>query len=296
MRKRCNFGYFLGEGFRSIFSHGLMSFAAVCMTVACLIIMGSFCLVAVNADRMLSKAEDENEFLAYIDESYTDAQINVLKSKAERLPNVASVKYVTREEAKAAYLDGHEGDRLYADMPDEVFRDRLEIRVVDLSLFSETVEQVAALDGIANYRAESGLARGFVTVRNVATVLATILIVLLAAVSLFIISNTIRIATFSRREEIAIMKMCGATNGFIRWPFVFEGLILGLVGAGIAFAAQWGIYSALYQAIAAQGALSLFPLVPFASMWKAVLAVFALAGTMIGVCGSGFAIRRFLRV
>jgi len=296
MRRKFKFGYFLGEGFRSIFSHGLMSFAAVCMIVACLIIMGSFCLVALNADKMLSKAEDENEFLAYIDESYTDTQINILKGKVERLPNVASVEFVTREEAKKAYLEGHEQDGLYANMPDGVFRDRLEIRVVDLTKFSQTVQQVAELDGVANYRAESGLAQGFVTVRNVATVLATILVALLAAVSLFIISNTIRLATFARREEIAIMKMCGATNSFIRWPFVFEGLILGLLGAGISFFAQWGIYSALYQAVAAHGALSLFPLTPFASMWKLVLIVFAVAGTLIGVCGSGLAIRRFLRV
>ena len=156
MKRRFQFGYFLGEGFRSIFSHGLMSFAAVCMIVACLIIMGSFSLIAVNADKMLSKAEDENEFLAYIDESYTDSQIKVLQSKVERLPNVASVKFVTREEAKAAYLEGHEDEGLYANMPDEVFRDRLEIRVKDLTLFSQTVEQVASMDGVANYRAESG--------------------------------------------------------------------------------------------------------------------------------------------
>lgn len=296
MRRKFNFGYFLGEGFRSIFSHGLMSFAAVCMIVACLIIMGSFSLVAINADKMLSKAEDENEFLAYIDETYTDAQINNLISRVERLPNVASVEFVTKEEAKKNYLDGHENDGLYANMPDEVFRDRMAIRVVDLTQFAQTVEQVRALEGVANYRAESGLAEGFVTVRNVATVLAVSLVVLLAAVSLFIISNTIRLATFARREEIAIMKMCGATNGFVRWPFIFEGLILGLLGAVIAFFIQWGIYAALYQAVVANGAIGLFPLVTFDAIWKPVLGVFALAGALIGTCGSGFAIRRFLQV
>ena len=296
MKKKFHFRYFLREGFTSIFSHGLMSFAAVCMIVVCLIIMGSFSLIALNADKMLSKAEDENEFLAYIDESYTDGQIKVLIGKVERLPNIASVEFVTREEAKADYLEGHEENGLYANMPDEVFRDRLVIRVTDLTRFAETVETVASLDGIANHRAESGLAQGFVTVRNVATVLATALVILLAAVSLFIISNTVRLATFARREEIAIMRMCGATNSFIRWPFLFEGLILGLLGAVVAFFIQWGIYSALYQAVAAHGALSLFPLLPFASMWKLVLGVFALAGALIGACGSGLAIRRFLRV
>ena len=296
MRKKLNFGYFIQEGFRSIFSHGLMSFAAVCMIVVCLIIMGSFSLVAINADKMLSKAEDENEFLAYVDEEYTTSQVKVLISKVERIENVASVEFVTKEEAKANYLEGHEDEGLYANIPDEVFRDRLSIRVVDLELFSQTVEQVRALDGVVNYRAESGLAEGFVTVRNVATVLATALIVLLAAVSLFIISNTIRLATFARREEIAIMKMCGATNSFVRWPFIFEGLILGLLGAVIAFFIQWGIYAGVYQAVVVNGAIGLFPLVTFGSIWGSVMGIFILAGALIGACGSGFAIRRFLQV
>ena len=296
MKRRFNLGYFLSEGFHSIFSHGLMSFAAICMIVACLIIMGSFSLVAINADKMLGKAEDENEFLAYIDETYTDTQIAALQSKVERLPNVSFVTFVTKEEAKAVYLEGHEDDGLYVNMPDEVFRDRLSIHVVDLEKFSQTVEQVRALEGVANIRAESKLAEGFVTVRNVATVIAMALIILLAAVSLFIIANTLRLATFARREEIAIMKMCGATNSFVRWPFVFEGLILGLAGAVIAFFIQWGIYAAVYRAVVANGAIGMFPLVTFASIWSSVLGIFALAGALIGGCGSVFAIRKFLQV
>lgn len=289
-------GYLIKEGFASIFSHGLMSFAAVCMIVACLIIMGSFCLIAVNADQMLGTLEAENEFLAYIDEEYTDEQIEDLISRVKRISNVATVQFVTREEAKAVYLEGHSESGLYASLPDEVFRDRLAIRVSDLSKFNETVEAVASLKGVANYRAESDLAEGFVTARNVATALATILVVILAGVSLFIIANTIRLATFARREEIAIMKMCGATNGFVRWPFVIEGLLLGLLGAVLAFFLQWLIYHLLYRAIVESGAITLFTLVSFESMWKKVLGGFVAGGALIGACGSGLAIRRFLNV
>lgn len=296
MRKRFHFGYFVREGFYSIFSHGLMSFAAVCMIVACLIIMGSFSLVALNADRMLGTLEAENEFLAYIDEDYTDEQIEDLISRVKRVANVASVTFVTKEEAKAVYLEGKEGEGLYANLPDEVFRDRLAIRVEDLSQFNETVKTVSAMKGVVNYRAESDLAEGFVAARNVATALATILIVILAAVSLFIIANTIRLAAFSRREEIAIMKMCGATNSFVRWPFVIEGLLLGLFGAVVAFFLQWVIYVMIYRAVADSGALTLFTLAGFETIWKQVLGTFLLGGVIIGACGSGFAIRRFLRV
>lgn len=296
MRKRFHFGYFFREGFHSIFSHGLMSFAAVCMIVACLIIMGSFSLVALNADQMLGTLEAENEFLAYIDEDYTDAQIEDLISRVKRLENVASVTFVTREQAKAIYLEGKESEGLYASLPDEVFRDRLAIRVKDLSRFNETVAAVDGMKGVVNHRAESDLAEGFVAARNVATALATILIVILAAVSLFIIANTIRLAAFARREEIAIMKMCGATNSFVRWPFVIEGLLLGLFGALVAFFLQWVIYGMIYRAVADSGALTLFALISFETMWKQVLATFLLGGVIIGACGSGFAIRRFLRV
>ena len=296
MRKQINLGYFAAEGARSIISHGLMSFAAVCMITACLIIMGSFSLVALNADKMLGQLESENEFLAYIEEGYTDEQIAALEKKIEAVPNVSKVTFISKEEAKATYLQGREDDGLYASLPDDVFRDRFSIHVADLTQFSQTVDAVTKLDGVANYRAESEIADGFVMVRNVASALATILVVILVVISLFIIANTIKLATFTRREEIAIMKMCGATNWFIRWPFIFEGLILGLVGALLAFFLQWGIYTALYNAIQSSGALTLFAMITFKSIAWPVLGVFLLAGAVIGGCGSVLAIRKFLQV
>lgn len=296
--RRFNLGYFIKEGFSSIFSHGLMSFAAVCMIVACLIIMGSFSLLAVNVDGMLSQLEEENEFLAYIDESFTPDQVRTLMEKIKQIDNVDpnGVTFITREQAKQDYLKGHETDGLYVNMPDEVLRDRFSIHVIDLEKFTETVEAVCALPGVANHRAENKVAEGFVTVRNAVTALAYVLIAILAAVSLFIISNTTRLAAFSRREEIAIMKMCGATDGFVRGPFIVEGLILGIMGALVAFFLQWVVYSAVCRAIISSGALSLFTLVEFKDIWFRVLGVFLGAGAAIGAVGSGFAIRRFLQV
>ena len=294
--KRFNFGYFFMEGFRSIFSHGLMSFAAVCMIVACLIIMGSFSLLAINADRMLGQLEDDNEFLAYIDETYTDEQTAQLQAQIEQVDNVALVKFITREEAKAEFLEGREHEGLFAELPDDVLRDRLSIHVTDLERFTETVETVRAMEGVANIRAEGELAEGFVHVRNAVTALAGVLVAILAAVSLFIIANTIRLATFARRDEIAIMKMCGATDSFVRWPFVFEGLILGISGAAVAFFLQWGIYAAVCRAMAGGGSMTWLTLVGFGEIWGSVLGVFLLAGAVIGAAGSSFAIRRFLQV
>ena len=296
MRQGFNIGYFFKEGFLSVFSHGLMSFAAVCMIVACLIIMGSFSLLAMNVDKNLKQLEDENEFLAYIDESYTEYEVNKLSEQVRALDNVASVKFIAKEEAKAAYLEGHEGDGLYANIPDDVFRDRLSIHVVDLSRFTETVEAVKALPGVAGHRAEGELAEGFVAVRNAVTAVAWVLIAILAAVSLFIIANTIRLATFARREEIAIMKMCGATDGFIEWPFVVEGMLLGLTGALIAFLAQWGLYQMVAKFAVQGNGLSLVNMISYGTMAPTILAVFCGVGAFIGVAGSLFAIRKFLQV
>ena len=296
MRRINNLGYFLKEGFLSVFSHGLMSFAAVCMIVACLIIMGSFSLLAMNVDANLHRLEDDNEFLAYIDEDYTDAQIARLTEQVRSLPNVASAEFITRQEAKAAFQEKYGKDGLYADLPDEVFRDRISVHVVDLELFSETVNAVSNLPGVANHSAEEALAEGFVTVRNAVTALAWVLVIILAAVSLFIIANTIRLATFARRDEIAIMKMCGATDWFVRAPFLVEGLILGIMGALAAFLLQWAVYGAVCRAVIDSGALALFNLVNFKDIWTWVLGMFVAAGAAIGALGSGFAIRRFLQV
>ena len=136
----------------------------------------------------------------------------------------------------------------------------------------------------------------FRSVRNIATGVALVLIAILAVVSLFIIANTIKLATFYRREEIAIMKMCGATNAFVQWPFVVEGLILGLTGALLAFFAQWGIYQLVAKLVIQGNGLSLITIVGYESMARMILLIFCATGALIGVGGSLLAIRKFLQV
>lgn len=288
--------YHIREGFRSIFTHGLMSIAAVCMTVACLLIMGSFSLIAINANHVLGDLEDDNQFLAYIDDSLTRAQAQALESQIKAVPNVADIHFVTKEEALANFKANQERQDLFDNVESDTLRDRYEIHVVDIQLMQETVDQVKDIDGIAKVQASLEIADGFVMLRNVATALAIILVVMLVLISISIIANTIKLATFSRREEIAIMKMVGATNGFIRWPFVYEGLLLGLFSAVIAFGLQWGLYAAVAQGIANSDSLQILNVVPFTRIWQFVALVFLGTGILVGVGGSLTAIRRFLRV
>ena len=296
MAKKFDLGYYCSEGVHSIFTHGFMSFAAVCMIVACLLIMGSFSLVAVNLDNMLGDLEAENEFLAYIDETYTEDQAKALQSQIEAIPNVAEVTFVSRDEALDDFRAGREENPLLSDLDGSVLRDRYRIHVDDIEQLQQTVKQIEQEEGIADTNAAYEIAQGFVTVRNIAAGVAIVLVSILAVVSLFIIANTTKLAFFYRREEIAIMKMCGATNAFIRWPFIVQGMILGLAGAIVAFFLQWGVYELVGKAVIQSDGLSLVTILPFTSLIVNILPVFCGAGLLIGVVGSVLAIRKFLQV
>jgi len=296
MARKFDAGYYVSEGFRSIFTHGFMSFAAVCMIVACLLIMGSFTLVAVNLNNMLGDFEAENEFLAYIDDTVSEEDARAMEAVIENIPNVSGAEFTTKEQALEEFKAGRASNALLNELPAEVLRDRYSIRVHNLNEMESTVAAVKDLPNVANVRAALDIARGFVLVRNIASGVAIVLIAILAVVSLFIIANTIKLATFYRREEIAIMKMGGATDGFIQWPFVVEGMLLGLTGALVAFFAQWGIYHLVGKLIIQGNGLSLVTMLSYGSMAKTILGIFCGSGALIGVGGSLIAIRKFLQV
>ena len=168
----------------------------------------------------------------------------------------------------------------------------------EFSQLTQAYAEVFAANGVGvgDVVAAVEIAEGFVLVRNVATGVALVLVGILLVVSLFIIANTIKLATFYRRDEIAIMKMCGATDGFIRWPFVVEGLVLGLTGSLVAFFLQWGLYQMVGSVIIQGNGLSLVTMIPYTAMVSTILPVFCAVGAVIGVGGSLVAIRKFLQV
>ena len=291
-----NFRYFFREGSRNMFSHGFMSFAAIGITVACLLIMGTFSLVAYNADYNLKNLQKENAVLAFIDESLTEDQARALQGKVEAVPNVADATFVSRQQARDSYVAQYDENDLYADLDPSIFRHRFVVHLQDETQLSQTVEALRGVEHIAKVRADEAVSAGFITARNVASVISIALIAILLVVSVFIISNTIKLTTFDRRDEIAIMKMVGATNGFIRWPFVYEGFMIGLLSAVLAFGLQWLLYASVAQSLEMSDRLQLFEIVDFAAIWQPVALIFAGAGILIGVGGSLTAIRKFLRV
>ena len=293
---RHNFGYFIREGVGNMFSHGFMSFAAIGITVACLLIMGTFSLVAYNANENLKDLQRENAVLAFVDENLTDEEAMALQSQLEKLPNVSDCTFVSREEARDSYVEQYDEDDLYSDLDPEIFRHRYVLHLKDLDDMAQTTQALQNVEGIVKIRADEDISNGFLTMRNIAGVISIALIAILLIVSVFIISNTIKLTTFDRRDDIAIMKMVGATDGFIRWPFVYEGLLLGLLSAAFAFGLQWLLYRAIMEGIENSDTLQLLRIVPFDKIWKPVAVAFGGVGIVVGVGGSLTAIRRFLRV
>ena len=290
------FTYFFKEGAGNMFSHGFMSFAAIGVTVACLLIMGTFSLVAYNLNENLKDLQQENAVLAFVDEALTDEEARALQPKVEGLTGVADCTFVSREEARDAYVDQYDEDDLYEDLEAEIFRHRYVIHLTDLELMGQLTAELEQVEGVAKVRADESISSGFITVRNIAGVLSIALIAILLIVSVFIMSNTVKLTTFDRRDEIAIMKMVGATDSFIRWPFVYEGLLLGLSGAAVAFGLQWLLYAGIVQGVQSSDTLQLLKLVPFEAIWVPVAVVFGAVGVLVGVGGSLTAIRKFLRV
>ena len=291
-----NFFYFIKEGVGNMFSHGFMSFAAVGVTVACLLIMGTFSLVAYDLNENLKDLQQENAVVAFVDETLDDAQAKALQQKLERVEGVANCTFVSREEARDNYVAQYDEDDLYSDLKADIFRHRYVIHVTDLEMMSQIKTQLERVDGITKVRADEAISSGFITVRNIAGVISMALVAVLLIVSVFIMSNTIKLTTFDRRDEIAVMKMVGATNGFIRWPFVYEGLLLGTLGAAIAFGLQWLLYNAMVRGVESSDTMQLLRLVPFTDIWVLVAIAFVAIGLMVGVGGSLTAIRKFLRV
>ena len=294
--KFSNIGYLMKEGFRGIFLHGFMSFAAVCVTVACLVIVGSFSALAYNLDEMVQDLNQTSEILVYIDSDLSDAEARSIGTKINLLDNVLKATFVSREEALQDFIADHDGDSAFSGVQASDLRHRYIVTLEDNTKMEQTDAALKQLPGVAKTNAAYELAKGFTTIQDVLHIVSAAVIAVLLVVSLLIISNTVKLAMYDRKDEIAIMKMVGATNGFIRLPFVVEGFSLGMIGAILAFGTEWAGYDALVQKIGSVDSLQLFKFVPFQELLIPMVIVFAAAGMFVGIVGSWTSIRKFMNV
>lgn len=291
-----NVMYLIKEGIKSIFVHGFMSFAAICVTVACLLIVGMFAGVMYNVNIMVAELNKTNEILVYIDESLTESEARSVGTDINMVDNILRAEFVTREQALEDFIAKHEGDAAFNGVVPETFRHRFVVVLEDNGLMRQSVEDLRQVNGVSEVKAYYEVAEGFAMIQDILEVIFVVALAVLLVVSLLIISNTVKISMYGRREEIGIMKMVGATNGFIRLPYVVQGFLLGMIGAGLAFALDWWAYDAMVSWICSQDTLQLLTFVPFRQLLPVMIATFTAAGLFVGMVGSWTSIRKFMNV
>ncbi|MEA4921521.1 MAG: permease-like cell division protein FtsX [Clostridiaceae bacterium] len=288
--------YFIKEGLIGIKLHGLMSFAAITVIAACLLIISTFGLVAYNIDLLIEGLASQNEIAVFVDDTFTREQAEALKQSLAAIDNVETVTFVPKEEAFDKYLemmgdDAYIMEDLRGDNP---LRDEYRIVMKDVSKHDQTVNDIKTVAGVASTNSEKEISDRLIKIKNIVNAVSYALVALLGTVSIFIISNTVRLAMFARREEISIMKMVGATDGFIRMPFIIEGMALGIMSGLLAFGAQWGVYDYITQKLVESSGL--FTMVAFSDVRAMLAPIMVLSGMFIGILGSVLTIRKFLRV
>ena len=295
--KKSSIGYFLKEGFRNIFLHGFMSFAAVSVIVVCLIITGTTALISYDINLNIVKLQNESEIIVYIEDTYTTEEARDMEDTILQVDNVATAEFEDKNQALEEYREelGDQADLLDGfDENNNPLRDAFHITMKDPSKVTATKAALESVEGIGNAVANEEVVARLIQIQRMFHAISVTLIVALGLISIFIIANTVKLAMLARRREISIQKMVGATNWFIRWPFVIEGLVLGLVAGGIAFGLEWALYDQLSDFIL--GNLPQFTMARFQELMFYVMGVFGGAGVIVGVCGSSLTIRRFLDV
>lgn len=274
-----------------------MSFAAVSVIVVCLIITGTTALVSYNINLNIIKLQNESQIIIYIDDTYTPEQAREMHGTIMQVDNVEEAEFESRDIALENYRKqlGQNADLLDGfDSENNPLRDAYHITMKDPSKVVATKAALESVDGVGAAVANEAVVAKLIQIQRMFKVISFTLVVALGLISIFIIANTVKLAMLARRREISIQKMVGATNWFIRWPFVIEGLVLGLVAGGIAFGLEWLLYDQLTGFIV--GNLPQFTMAKFEDLMYFVLSVFGAAGIIVGVSGSSLTIRRFMDV
>jgi len=255
--------------------------------------MGSFSLVAVNIQSMVTEMEQSAEIVLTVRDSIPESEARSLGSEISKISNVKESSWFSREDALKEWEEKN-GSLAVQGLPDDIFPHRYRIYLVDVKFAEDTAERLAALKNVESVEVERDLLNALLSVRSVVQVVSAALIASLFIVSLFIMQNTIKLATFERREEIAIMRVVGATKGFIRNPFIVEGFILGLLAGLCAYFVQAAVYKS-FEGIIVES-IDIFTPVPFAELWMPVFIFFLAIGFLVGVFGSLMTIRKYLKV
>lgn len=295
-----SFGYLIKEGSKYVWINRLMSLASIGILTACMLLIGASVLLSVNMNSIVGHVENQNEFTVFMADGVGNDEIIGFDKELEKVANIADIRYLSADEVLEQQQEKL-GDKFDALKPgDNPLPATYYIKVENLEKLGDTVKEIEAMEYVDSVSAPTEVASTLVSVRQVVIVMGLSIIVLLVAVSLMIIANTIKITVFNRRREISIMKYVGATDTFIKFPFMVEGLILGLISAVITYFILWGGYNYLITWVAENPSVWIqsiqSSIVPFDAIGMRLLAGFSIGGTGLGVIGSMVFVRNYLKV
>ncbi len=289
--------YLFKEGFRNIWSNRMMSIASICVLMSCLVLIGCASMIFLNIESLLGKMEEQNVIMVYIEDDTPDADIEAMGTSLKNMNNIKEVEFVSKESAWEEQLSTMEEAQaqffteISSDIP---LPDAYKVTVDDLTYFDNTVNEIKQLQHIDTIRENKDLAEKLLTIRHGVEVISIIIVAVLLAISVFIISNTIKLTVYSRRLEISIMKSVGATNSFVRFPFVVEGMILGIISGIISLGLVWAFYEfAVKQFGDLLTSLQLEAL-NFADFALPMLGIFIGIGIITGVGGALISMGKYL--
>ena len=233
--------YLVGEGARNIRANRQMSIASIGVLVACMLLIGAAVLFSLNADAVMGYIESQNDVVVFVKDKASDKEAEGLGDTLMEVDNVASVRYISKKEALEGQMEklGNSSYLMDALMEDNPLPATYYVKVKDLELLSATVEEIQDLDLVLDVNSPTDMAATLVGIKKAVNLGGLAIVAILGAVSILIVSNTIKLTVFNRRREISIMKYVGATDSFIRLPFLVEGVIIGLCSALLAFGLLW---------------------------------------------------------
>ena len=292
--------YFFSEAFGGVIRNRLMSIASIGTVAACIFMIAiSYCALT-NVNYMLAQIEESIGIAVFLEDDVNSDKVLGINDALVAIDNVENVSYISPEEALDDLKESWDAEEILSgfDESNNPLSSSFEVSLDDISYQEEVVDKIEQIDGVRNIRSSETETQFLVKINNFLSIFGSALIIVLAAISVVIITNTIKLSVFTRRTEISIMKYVGATDWFIRWPFVIEGIIIGIVGAAIPIIIAWPLYNKLVDVIYAQ-----IPMVQNLVSFKfgidifSVLLPFALLfGALLGVIGSTISLRKHLNV
>ena len=294
------FGYLIGEGFSNVFKNKKSTGASLMIMCATMIIFGIFLILGENINHFVEQVKSEQGFQVFLEKDATDEEVKTLGEEINALDGVNTIEFVSKEEA-LQHMKDRLGDKSYLlDGYDQnnVFPSSYVVTLTDLSKSSEVQSKISEMKNVKKITSSDETIDMLVRIAKGVKIGSYVIIIALVGISVFIISNTIKLTVYARRKEISIMKYVGATNSFIRWPFVVEGIIIGLISGAISLALIAGLYMVISQNVGFIGFLSNLGLrlLDFSDMFNLILIIYLVLGVGIGVLGSSLSMRKYLKV